>query len=157
VVGLENVDIGDTVADLENAVALPPITIDEPTLDMLFRINDSPFSGLDGAYVTSRQLRDRLMKELESNVALRVQPSAERRDEFNVSGRGLLHLSILIENMRREGFELSVGKPRVINKAVNGQIERANARTDRISCDRSAAQLGRRGDGVGRQSACGMP
>jgi GTP-binding protein len=121
VVGLEDVDIGDTIADSEQAVALPPIKVDEPTLDMLFRINDSPFAGQDGDYVTSRQLRDRLMKELESNVALRVKPSEERRDEFYVSGRGLLHLSILLENMRREGFELSVGKPRVITKEVNGQ------------------------------------
>jgi GTP-binding protein len=121
VVGLEEVDIGDTVADFEQAVALPPIKIDEPTLDMNFRINDSPFAGQDGTYVTSRQLRDRLMKELESNVALRVVPSTEKREEFHVSGRGLLHLSILIENMRREGFELSVGKPRVITKEVNGK------------------------------------
>jgi GTP-binding protein len=114
------VDIGDTIADCENPVALPPITVDEPTLDMLFRINDSPFAGQAGTYITSRQLRDRLMKELESNVALRVKPSQERRDEFHVSGRGLLHLSILLENMRREGYELSVGKPRVITKEVNG-------------------------------------
>jgi GTP-binding protein len=121
VVGLEGVDIGDTIADIENPVALPPIKVDEPTLDMIFRINDSPFVGQDGTYVTSRQLRDRLMKELESNVALRVTPDEERRDEFHVAGRGLLHLSILLENMRREGFELSVGKPRVINKVVNGQ------------------------------------
>jgi GTP-binding protein len=122
VVGLEEVDIGDTIADFENAVALPPIKIDEPTLDMLFRINDSPFVGQSGTYVTSRQLRDRLMRELESNVALRVRPSEERKDEFFVSGRGLLHLSILLENMRREGYELSVGKPRVITKEVNGQV-----------------------------------
>ncbi len=122
VVGLEGVDIGDTIADFEQPVALPPIKIDEPTLDMLFRINDSPFVGQDGTYVTSRQLRDRLMKELESNVALRVRPSETRRDEFHVSGRGLLHLGILLENMRREGFELSVGKPRVITKEVNGQV-----------------------------------
>jgi GTP-binding protein len=122
VVGLEGVDIGDTVADFENAVALPPIRVDEPTLDMLFRINDSPFVGQEGTYVTSRQLRDRLMKELESNVALRVRPSETRKDEFFVSGRGLLHLSILLENMRREGYELSVGKPRVITKEANGQL-----------------------------------
>jgi GTP-binding protein len=122
VVGLEAVDIGDTIADFDHPVALPPITVDEPTLDMLFRINDSPFAGKEGDYVTSRQLRDRLMKELESNVALRVKPSETRRDEFYVSGRGLLHLSILLENMRREGFELSVGKPRVITKQVNGKI-----------------------------------
>jgi GTP-binding protein len=121
VVGLDEPDIGDTVADPESPVALPPIKVDEPTLDMIFRINDSPFSGQEGTYVTSRQLRDRLMKELESNVALRVRPSVEKRDEFHVSGRGLLHLGILLENMRREGFELSVGKPKVITKEVNGQ------------------------------------
>jgi GTP-binding protein len=122
VVGLEDVDIGDTIADFDNPVALPPIRVDEPTLDMLFRINDSPFVGQEGTYVTSRQLRDRLMKELQSNVALRVRPSEDRKDEFFVSGRGLLHLSILLENMRREGFELSVGKPRVITKQVNGKL-----------------------------------
>src|SRR5204863_980750 len=110
VVGLEGVDIGDTIADIENPIALPPLKVDEPTLDMIFRINDSPFAGQDGTYVTSRQLRDRLMKELESNVALRVRPDAEKRDEFHVAGRGLLHLAILLENMRREGYEVSVGK-----------------------------------------------
>ncbi len=120
VVGVEEADIGDTIADFDNPVALPPIKVDEPTLDMIFRINDSPFVGQDGTYVTSRQLRDRLMKELESNVALRVVPSEERKDEFHVSGRGLLHLGILLENMRREGYELSVGKPRVITKNING-------------------------------------
>src|SRR6516225_4499322 len=122
VIGLEQIDIGDTIADIDNPAALTPIKIDEPTLDMLFRINDSPFCGQEGTYVTSRQLRDRLMKELESNVALRVVPSEARRDEFFVSGRGLLHLSILLENMRREGFELSVGKPRVIYREINGQV-----------------------------------
>ncbi len=121
VVGLDDVHIGDTIADIENAVALPPITVDEPTLEMIFRINDSPFSGQDGQYVTSRQLRDRLMKELESNVALRVREDEVKRDEFHVAGRGLLHLGILLENMRREGYELSVGKPRVLTKEINGK------------------------------------
>jgi len=121
VVGLDDVDIGDTIADFEKAVALPPIRVDEPTLDMIFRINDSPFAGQDGEYVTSRQLRDRLMKELQSNVALRVTPSEEKREEFHVSGRGLLHLGILLENMRREGYELSIGKPHVIHRHENGK------------------------------------
>ncbi|HZZ81882.1 MAG TPA: translational GTPase TypA [Gemmataceae bacterium] len=121
VVGIEGLDIGDTIADVDNPVALTPIKVDDPTLDMLFRINDSPFCGQEGTYVTSRQLRDRLMKELQSNVALRVLPSGDKRDEFFVSGRGLLHLSILIETMRREGFELSVGKPRVIYREVDGK------------------------------------
>ncbi len=119
-VGLDDVDIGDTVADFENAVALPPVTIDEPTLDMLFRINDSPFAGQDGTPLTGRQLRERLMRELESNVALRVRPNPDRAEEFIVSGRGLLHLSILLETMRREGSELSVGKPRVITREIDG-------------------------------------
>ena len=122
VVGIEGVDIGDTIADFDNPVALPPIKVDEPTLEMIFRINDSPFVGQDGNYVTSRQLRDRLMKELESNVALRVRADEEKREEFHVAGRGLLHLSILLENMRREGFELSVGKPRVITREINGKV-----------------------------------
>jgi GTP-binding protein len=121
IVGIDNVDIGDTIADAEKPVALERIKVDEPTLNMVFRINDSPFCGQEGTYVTSRQLRERLMKELESNVALRVTPREDKRDEFDVAGRGLLHLSILIENMRREGFELSVGKPRVIDKEVDGK------------------------------------
>jgi len=111
VVGLEKVDIGDTLADPAHPVALPPITVDEPTLHMTFRINDGPFAGQDGKFVTSRQLRERLQRELQSNVALEVE---ERADEFIVSGRGLLHLGILLENMRREGYELTVGKPEVI-------------------------------------------
>jgi GTP-binding protein len=120
VVGLDDVDIGDTVADFESALPLEPVAIDEPTLDMVFRINDSPFAGQDGTPLTGRQLRERLMKELQSNVALRVRPSEARADEFIVSGRGLLHLSILLENMRREGSELAVGKPKVINRQIKG-------------------------------------
>jgi len=121
VIGLEGAEIGDTIADPENAVALPMITVDEPTLDMVFRVNDSPFCGQDGAPITSRQLKDRLMREMQSNVALRVRPGEVRGDEFIVSGRGLLHLGILLENMRREGLELAVGKPKVIYRSIDGQ------------------------------------
>jgi GTP-binding protein len=121
IAGLDNVEIGDTIADPDQPKALPPIRVDDPTLTMLFRINDSPFSGRDGDYLTSRQLRDRLMKELERNVALRVESEAGRMDEFKVSGRGLLHLGILLETMRRESYELSVGKPVVIMREENGQ------------------------------------
>ena len=109
--GLDPVDIGDTIADPDNPVALPTVRVDEPTLHMTFRINDGPFAGRDGTYVTSRQIRQRLDKELQSNVALGVE---QRGEEFTVSGRGLLHLGILLENMRREGYELTVGKPEVI-------------------------------------------
>ena len=119
VVGLENVDIGDTIADPDNPVALPSIKVDEPTLDMTFRVNDGPFAGREGSFVTSRQIRERLDKELQSNVALRVEQGATP-EEFRVSGRGLMHLGILLENMRREGYELTVGKPRVIYKEENG-------------------------------------
>jgi GTP-binding protein len=121
IVGLETVDIGDTVADPEHPVALPPVNVDEPTLKMLFRINDSPFAGQEGEYVTSRQIRDRLFKELQHNVAMRVEPG-RTADEFMVWGRGVLSLGILIETMRREGFELSVGKPEVIIKEIDGQL-----------------------------------
>jgi GTP-binding protein len=122
VIGLDEAEIGDTIADTDNPIALPPITVDEPTLDMVFRVNDSPFSGQDGTPITSRQLKDRLYREMQSNVALRVRPSEGRGDEFIVSGRGLLHLGILLENMRREGLELAVGKPKVINKTINGEM-----------------------------------
>ena len=118
-VGIEDVDIGDTLADPENPVALPPVTIDEPTVSIVMRINDSPFGGQDGKFVTSRQIRERLDKELQSNVALRVEPGASS-DEFIVSGRGLLHLGILFETMRREGYEMSIGRPRVIIKDIEG-------------------------------------
>ncbi len=119
VIGLDHVDIGDTLADFDTPKALPTVSIDEPTLHMTFRINDGPFAGREGKYVTNRQLRERLNKELQSNVALRVE---DRGDEFNVSGRGLLHLGILLENMRREGYELCVGKPEVIfHRDENGK------------------------------------
>ncbi|GAB4420495.1 MAG: translational GTPase TypA [Bacteroidia bacterium] len=118
--GLEDFEIGDTVSDLEAPEALPSISIDEPTMSMLFTINDSPFYGKEGKYVTSRHLRDRLDRELEKNLALRVQP-AESADSFNVYGRGVLHLSILIETMRREGYELQVGQPQVIVKEIDGK------------------------------------
>lgn len=118
VVGLDPVDIGNTIACAITPNALPTVTIDEPTVDMTFRVNDSPFVGREGDYVTSRQLRQRLDRELQTNVALRVKLAG---DEFKVSGRGLLHLGILLENMRREGYELTVGKPHVITHVENGK------------------------------------
>jgi GTP-binding protein len=120
VVGLEEFNIGDTIADPENPEALPVISVDEPTMSMLFSINNSPFFGKDGKFVTSRHLRDRLMKETEKNLALKVQDS-DSADSFLVYGRGILHLGILIETMRREGFELTVGQPTVIVKEINGK------------------------------------
>ena len=119
VTGLPDPEIGDTLCDRDNPIALPRISVDEPTISMMFTINSSPLVGVDGKYVTSRNLRDRLMRELESNVALRVDETGDK-DSFKVSGRGVLHLSILIETMRREGYELSVGKPEVIVKLVDG-------------------------------------
>ena len=118
-IGIEGFDIGDTVSDLENPEALPRISIDEPTMSMLFTINTSPFFGKEGKFVTSRHLRDRLHAELEKNLALQVHDT-ETEDKFNVFGRGVLHLSVLIETMRREGYELQVGKPQVIIKDIDG-------------------------------------
>ena len=120
VVGIDGFEIGDTIADIENPEALPPIAVDEPTMSMTFTINDSPFFGREGKFVTSRHIRERLEKELEKNLALRVKPGVNA-DSFVVYGRGVLHLSILIETMRREGFELQVGQPRVLDKTINGQ------------------------------------
>lgn len=120
VTGLADVSIGQTIADPENPEALPALNIDEPTLSMTFGVNTSPFAGREGDYVTSRHLRDRLFKEIETNVSLRVEET-ENTDTFKVSGRGELHLSVLIETMRREGFELQVGKPEVIYKTINGE------------------------------------
>ena len=119
IVGIEGFEIGDTVADLENPDALERIKVDEPTMSMLFTINNSPFFGKEGKFVTSRHLRDRLYKELEKNLALKVEPTATE-DKFIVFGRGVLHLSVLIETMRREGYELQVGKPQVIIKEIEG-------------------------------------
>ena len=121
VVGLEKFEIGDTIADFENPEPLPPIAVDEPTMSMLFTINDSPFFGREGKYCTSRHINDRLQKELEKNLALRVKPFEDTTDKWIVSGRGVLHLSVLIETMRREGFELQVGQPQVIYKEIDGQ------------------------------------
>ncbi len=120
VVGLEDFNIGDTIADFENPEALPVISVDEPTMNMTFSINNSPFFGKDGKFVTSRHLRDRLMKETEKNLALKVIDS-ENADSFIVYGRGILHLGVLIETMRREGYELTVGQPQVIIKQVDGK------------------------------------
>lgn len=120
VVGIDGFEIGDTIADFENPEALPPISIDEPTMSMLFTINNSPFFGKDGKFVTSRHIKERLDKELEKNLALRVKPGLNA-DSFVVFGRGVLHLSVLIEEMRREGFELQVGQPKVLDKTINGQ------------------------------------
>jgi GTP-binding protein len=118
-VGLEGFEIGDTVADVEAPEALATIAIDEPTMSMLFTINDSPFFGKDGKFVTSRHIKERLERELEKNLALRVQPT-DSADKFMVFGRGVLHLSVLIETMRREGYELQIGQPQVIVKTIDG-------------------------------------
>ena len=121
VIGLEHFEIGDTIADFENPEPLPPIAVDEPTMSMLFTINDSPFFGREGKFCTSRQINDRLMKELEKNIALRVEAVEGYTDRWIVKGRGVLHISVLIETMRREGYELQVGQPQVIYKEIDGQ------------------------------------
>lgn len=120
IIGLEKFEIGDTICDFETPEPLPPIAIDEPTMSMLFTINDSPFFGKEGKFVTSRHINDRLQKELEKNLALRVAPFGDSTDKWLVSGRGVLHLSVLIETMRREGYELQVGQPQVIYKEIDG-------------------------------------
>ena len=120
ILAIEGFESGDTICDYENPEPLPPIAIDEPTMSMLFTINNSPFFGKDGKYVTSRHIKERLDRELEKNLALRVTPGPSA-DSFNVFGRGVLHLSVLIETMRREGYELQVGQPRVIVKEIDGK------------------------------------
>ena len=121
VIGLEKFEIGDTIADFDNPEPLPPIAVDEPTMSMLFTINDSPFFGKEGKFCTSRHISERLNKELEKNLALRVRPVEGSMDKWIVSGRGVLHLSVLVETMRREGYELQVGQPQVIYKEIDGK------------------------------------
>ena len=156
IVGLENVEIGDTITDAENPRALPRVEVDKPTLEMVFTINTSPFVGRDGKYVTTRNLRDRLFKELERNVALRVRPM-ETADSFAVGGRGVLHLSVLIETMRREGYELAIGKPTVILKEIDGQLcEPFETLVCEVPSDRLGPVMemvgGRRGEMIEMQS-----
>ena len=119
ITGIEGLNISDTLCDPTLVEALPPLSVDEPTVSMTFQVNDSPFAGKEGKYVTSRNIKERLERELIHNVALRVEPG-DSPDKFKVSGRGELHLSVLIETMRREGFELGVSRPEVIQKEVDG-------------------------------------
>jgi GTP-binding protein len=156
--GLKEFDIGDTVADIENPVPMERVHVDEPTLHMVFRVNDSPFAGREGKFVTSRQIGERLEKELQTNVALHVKPG-EGADEFNVSGRGLLHLGVLLENMRREGYELAVGKPEVIEKEIDGVMcepfERLTVDTTTAAMGSAMELLGSRGAEVKSMHARG--
>ena len=149
--GLGDFEIGDTIACSESPEPIARIAVDEPTLHMLFRINDSPNAGTSGKYVTSRQLRERLDRELRANLALRVEPG-ETSEEFRVSGRGLLHLGILLENMRREGYELTVGRPQVIEKTVDGTrcepVERLTVDVDQDQVGSAMELLGARGGEV---------
>ena len=136
VIGLDKFEIGDTICDLETPEPLPPIAIDEPTMSMLFTINDSPFFGREGKFVTSRHIADRLQRELEKDLALRVEPFEDSTDKWVVSGRGVLHLSVLIETMRREGYELQVGQPQVIyryGRMENGELKLDNSQL--IKCE----------------------
>ncbi|HTU66889.1 MAG TPA: translational GTPase TypA [Steroidobacteraceae bacterium] len=149
VTGIEDVHIGYTICDVDHADALPPISVDEPTLVMSFQVNTSPLAGKEGKFVTSRQIRERLMRELESNVALRVEDT-ENADVFRVSGRGELHLTILIENMRREGYELAVGKPRVLTKTIDGVV---NEPYEALTVDIDESHQGAVMEALGRRKA----
>ncbi len=157
VIGLEKFEIGDTICDFENPEPLPPIAIDEPTMSMLFTINDSPFFGKEGKFCTSRHIQERLDKELEKNLALRVKPFEDSTDKWLVSGRGVLHLSVLIETMRREGYELQVGQPQVIYKEIDGQkCEPVEELTINVPQDFSSKMIDmvtrRKGDLLGMES-----
>ncbi len=149
VTGIEDVHIGNTICDVEHPDALPPIAVDEPTLVMSFQVNTSPLAGKEGKFVTSRQIRERLMRELESNVALRVEDT-DSADVFRVSGRGELHLTILIENMRREGYELAVGKPRVLTKTIDGVVHEPY---EALTVDIDEAHQGAVMEALGRRKA----
>ena len=137
-VGLEGIDIGDTIADSEHPDKMPPIAIDEPTLSMQFRVNDSPFYGQDGKFISSRHIRERLLKEAERDVALRVDDNGT--DSFDVKGRGILHLAVLIENMRREGYELTIAQPQVITKIIDGVV---NEPIERLTVDVPSGAAGK--------------
>ncbi|MFT7617064.1 MAG: GTP-binding protein [Planctomycetota bacterium] len=145
--GINNVEIGDSLCDPEHIDPIHAPNVDEPTLSMVFRVNDSPFAGTEGEFVTSRQIRNRLMRELERDVAIRVEDT-DRAEVFNVSGRGILHLGILVENMRREGFEFAVGKPQVIMKEINGKksepIETLVVDCPDLSCGKVIEEVGKR-------------
>jgi GTP-binding protein len=149
VTGIEDVHIGYTICDVDQPDALPPISVDEPTLVMSFQVNTSPLAGKEGKFVTSRQIRERLMRELESNVALRVEET-DNADVFRVSGRGELHLTILIENMRREGYELAVGKPRVLTKTIDGVVHEPY---EALTVDIDEAHQGAVMESLGRRKA----
>ncbi len=158
--GINNVEIGDTLCDPENIDAIHSPNVDQPTLSMVFRVNDSPFAGKEGEFVTSRQIRNRLMRELERDIAIRVEDT-DRAEVFKVSGRGILHLGILVENMRREGFEFAVGKPQVIMKEIGGKlhepIETLVVDCPDLSCGKVIEEVGkRRGEMVNMVSGQGL-